>query len=546
MILPQRLSKQSRQTLDLIRIKNGIIFDILVFLIGCLSFVFSWIESSVNLDSHHWGFMYAQALDIKRGLVPHKDALIAYGYLTTWIQGISLSLFGERLISIGIMTSIFYSLSLFLSYRIFLKFLPKYISFFSVCTIFLLHGYIIYPWANYFSYTFELLSLLLFFGETISIKNIFSSGFFLGLSFLCRYSSIPAILPPFCMLLFFNPLLQKEPGEQMFNKTPFFIGGFLTPVILFFLLLIYEGGLSDFFIQNKAIATSFGRISSVSTLIFFPIKLVLLRTIIHDGRAPEFRSFLLTINFFFSLLTLLYFYNASFRKKLSTRENIVLSSCLVTLFGYLNSVHIYDMFRLVNGSSLGIGIAAYVLMETFRMPIPSDEPWKKRYVKTLILMSVFFTYIILVCTLLFKEISSAVVPWSLDILTVKEVKTAEISMFQGKILSKTYSDFYRDVYRVISKFGPYYYIINYTIDPIVAVINDLPRVQFSSFYLPSLAKAYPKESERIQQIINSRKAIILSTKDLQIPGYKVWAVVGGDFYISVPETAPLPASPPSP
>src|SRR2546429_1695685 len=120
MILPKIFSKQSRQTVDLTRIRNGLIFDTLVFLICCLSFVFSWIESSINEDSHHWGFMYAQALDIKRGLIPHKDTLIAYGYLTTWIQSISLSLFGERLISIGIITGVFYSLSLFLSYRIFL------------------------------------------------------------------------------------------------------------------------------------------------------------------------------------------------------------------------------------------------------------------------------------------------------------------------------------------------------------------------------------------------------------------------------------------
>ena len=101
------------------------IVDFSVLLICCLSFGFSCIESSVNLDSLHWGFMYVQALDLKRGLIPYQETFTIYGIMTSWIQSLSLTLFGERMISIGIATGIFYSLSIFLSYQIFLKILPK-------------------------------------------------------------------------------------------------------------------------------------------------------------------------------------------------------------------------------------------------------------------------------------------------------------------------------------------------------------------------------------------------------------------------------------
>ena len=63
--------------------------------------------------------MYVPAFDFKQGLVPYKQIFIAYGYLTTWIQALSLTVLGNSLKSIGIVTGLFYSLSLFFSYRVF-------------------------------------------------------------------------------------------------------------------------------------------------------------------------------------------------------------------------------------------------------------------------------------------------------------------------------------------------------------------------------------------------------------------------------------------
>ncbi|MHC5825886.1 MAG: hypothetical protein ACYT04_61050, partial [Nostoc sp.] len=186
------ISNQYKQKFEFINFRNGRIFDFSILLICCLSFGFSWIESILNYDSHHWGFMYVQALDLKRGLIPYKETFPAYGIMTTWIQSLSLTLFGERLMSIGIATGIFYSFSLFLSYQLFLKFLPKYAAFFSTLLIFLLNGYIVFPWSNYFCYTFFLLSFFMFSSKKNNI-NVFGSGLFLGFSLLCRYTSFQAI-----------------------------------------------------------------------------------------------------------------------------------------------------------------------------------------------------------------------------------------------------------------------------------------------------------------------------------------------------------------
>src|SRR3954447_21520555 len=98
------------------------VYDGLAIGLCLLSFGFSWIESSVNTDSHHWGFMYVPALDYERGLVPHRDFLMFYGYLTTWIQFLSLKLLGDSIKSIGIVTGLCYSLSILLSYILLTKF----------------------------------------------------------------------------------------------------------------------------------------------------------------------------------------------------------------------------------------------------------------------------------------------------------------------------------------------------------------------------------------------------------------------------------------
>ena len=493
--------------------KYSFFFEASVILICCLSFILSWIESTVNLDSHHWGFMYAQALEIKRGLIPHKEALISYGYLTTWIQSISLDLFGERIKSIGIITGLFYSLNIFLSYKIFLKFLPKYISFLTTFLLFLLHSYIRLPWANYFSYTFQLFSILLLLSERISTKKVFISGFFLGLSILCRYSSVPALLPPILILTTYIFFAYKEYRKEIIKKIVFFSLGLLVPIVLFLGFLAYNGALGDFLIQNKAIFNSFSRTSGFSSylerLVYFINKLI-------RCEAAKFRQscrfFLFTINFFWSLSTVLYFANITLIKnrRISRREIYIISVCLVTLFGYLNSVHLYNIFRLVNGSSLGFVIIPFTLLK-----IPNRV---KRKIKILILLPIVTIYFILAHTF---PGTGSIESLRLDVFSGKVLATQELNIFQGKLLSKPYLNFYNEIYQEISKIESSYYVINYTRDPVLTLIRDFPTIQFSSFYLPKLENLYPRNLQMIEQAINSKNAVIFSTEDLQIPEYQV-------------------------
>ena len=137
---------------------------------------------------------------------------------------------------------------------------------------------------------------------------MFSSGLFLGLSLLCRYSSVQATLPPFFLFLLYEIILKRDSKKTNFSNFGFFSLGILIPILLFIFFLIYYGVINDFFIQNKIMLLESDQ--GVSALTFIPI---LLNSIITSGGEnpigdnPDSRIFCFTIIFFWNLLTLLYF-----------------------------------------------------------------------------------------------------------------------------------------------------------------------------------------------------------------------------------------------
>ncbi|MDJ0527563.1 MAG: glycosyltransferase family 39 protein, partial [Microcystis sp. M53600_WE12] len=189
--------------------------DILVVAVCIVSFIFSVIESKLNTDAHHWGLMYANAIDLVRGSIPFKEIFIQYGILTTIIQGFSLVIFGNKAISIGIITGLFYSCSLYISYLLWQKIIGKNLASFSTILMFLLHGYIIYPWSNYFSYTFLLICLLLLSNGRSKNSPILVygvAGIFFALNVLSRQTAFsPTIVP---IYLYFLLELVKSSKEE--------------------------------------------------------------------------------------------------------------------------------------------------------------------------------------------------------------------------------------------------------------------------------------------------------------------------------------------
>src|SRR4029434_4606684 len=87
----------------------------LACLISFSSLLLSIVVSKLNYDGHHWGFQYSSAVDIINGLKPYSESLNQYGILTSLVHISGILLFGNRVVSVGIITGIFYSISFFVS-----------------------------------------------------------------------------------------------------------------------------------------------------------------------------------------------------------------------------------------------------------------------------------------------------------------------------------------------------------------------------------------------------------------------------------------------
>jgi len=483
------------------------IFDLLVIFVCLTSFVCSWIESMVNNDSHHWGVAYIAALDLKRGAIPYSEVFIFYGYICTWIQSVALTLFGERLMSVGIITGLFYAVTMFLSYRIFLRFLKKSLAFLSVLLLFLIHPYIIYPASNYFAYTFQLLALIFFLRYSENRYNGFLAGFFLSMSVLARNSSVIAIIPPFMILLGWEYFTFQGTKKRIIEKIGIVSSGFFIPLIIFFVYLYMNSALGDFFYQTQTIIKLRSGMDNVITYLNFFAFIFLLDTSAYafDFRGKLF-SLILIVCVFIILREMIWKVSGKSGKFENDHYDII-SVGLIAIFGFLNSVHIYETVRLVNGVALGTGIVVFVF---YHLCLRAIKP-----VKYLIVISFTLLCLFLSNSLFFKQTSSAYYPWSENVLCHNGVTNKTIGLFKGKRLTKEYNDFYQGIYDAVAPFKNSYYIINYTFDVLAVAINDLPRIQISPQYFPWL-----DDPSKLAQFIDMQKTVILSHTRLDLPDYK--------------------------
>jgi hypothetical protein len=407
--------------------------------------------------------------------------------------------------SVGIITGLFYSLTLFLSYRIFLKFLAKHLAFISVLLIFLIHPYIIYPAPNYFMYTFQLLALIFFLRYSENRYNGFLAGFFLSMSLLSRYTAAIAILPPFIILLSWEFFAAQGTKKRIIEKIGIISLGLFIPLIIFVIYLALNSALDDFFYQNKMLIKIIGRGDSIYTYLNFLASILQ----INDSYASDFRGKLFT----FILIVCLFIILREITRKIFGKPVTsayahydIAAVCLIAVFGYLNSVHVYETFRLVNGASLGIGIVVFVVYNFFTQTI--------KPVKYLIVFSSVLLCLFLSATMFFKTTTSSYYPWKMDVLFSNGVTNKTIGIFKGKLLTKEYNDFYQEVFDAIAPFKNSCHILNYTSDVVAFAMNDLPRIQIAPVHFPWL-----DDISKQANLIDRHEAVILSYKALDLPGY---------------------------
>ena len=503
--------------------------DVLVIICCITSIGLSIIESRVNTDAHHWGLMYANAADLNRGLIPYKEIFIQYGFLTTFIQSLSLNIFGNTVVSVGIITGIFYAANIYLSYCLWRKILNRWSSALSSIVMFLVHGYIIYPWANYFSYTFLLISLLFLTASPQRRNRYLLSGFFLALSFLARQTFF--ILSPIYLyfLLIYISSEQDKRKIHLKNIVMFHVG-MLGVIGAFLLYVIRESAFVDWINQSFVIGKFYRGFLHPRNILNF------LKVIIFPF-ARDVRILLYSLVFFNALII---FTRISLLRKIKElqeqvqeRDNLLFLFSSVILFGYLQSLHIYEVFRLQSSSSLGFGLLIFSLCKLSNR----FEKWE-RLVLSVPFICLFFY---LMKTLVVYKNFSVYSPWNRHLLVSHELKQPEnIEMLQNKLYDEKTRIYYQTLAKTMSSYDcKLGYLVNFTTNSYIPLLSkSFKRVQRSPFYNESMSNIiFQDEKEKITHLFIQEKALLIAAEIKQIPeNYQViLEVEKPETYIAVPK-----------
>ena len=145
----------------------------------------------LGLDAHHDGIMFKPALDVAQGRMLFRDTFSQYGALTTLLQAAAIKVFGERLLSIRLLTALFYGASLLVFARVWSRLLPNKVASIVYLAGILLAPYFMYlflPWSSVYALFFQGLALLF---AVRSIENsrrldLFLSGMAAAAAHWCR------------------------------------------------------------------------------------------------------------------------------------------------------------------------------------------------------------------------------------------------------------------------------------------------------------------------------------------------------------------------
>lgn len=296
-------------------------------------------NSALRTDSHHWGLMLSNALDLDAGRIPYRDFIIQYGYFTTLAQSLWGNLFGFSFLSFGILTAIVYCGLLYQVYAVIRHLSAPWVAGLFLAVAFVLHPFPIYPWSDYYAGFFLSCGIaLLFTRDDATRVRLIVAGVFLGLAVWSRYTYAVAIVPFLIAVLI--------TGRYSMRGWMALLLSFVATNLLFVAVLQYGYGIN--LIDALAVYRSIAEGHGTAWLSQDRIENLVAITRVEDG--------------FFACLwiaTFPLFLQAVRTERLSRRE--IGAYAALSVLGWINLIHairIFEYFRVVN-ASFALAIVSY-------------------------------------------------------------------------------------------------------------------------------------------------------------------------------------------
>ena len=302
----------------------------LIVLFACV-IAMSALNSALRTDSHHWGLMLSNALDLSAGRIPYKDFIIQYGYFTTLVQSWWGSLFGFSFLSFGILTAFVYCGLLYQVYAVIRYLSAPWVATLFLAVAFVLHPFPVYPWSDYYAGFFLSCAIaLLFTHDAGTPARLIIAGILLGLAVLSRYTYAVAVVP-----FLFAVLIARR--YSMRGWMALFLS-FVATNLLF--LATFEYGYGINLIDALTIYRGMVEGHGTEWLSQDRIENLLALTRVEDG-------FLV----YLWIATFPLFFEAVRAKRLSRRE--LGAYAALSILGLVNLIHairIFEYFRVINAS----------------------------------------------------------------------------------------------------------------------------------------------------------------------------------------------------
>ena len=312
--------------------------------------------SKYHTDPWHWGSVASDAINYINGYELFKDIVLLWGPGQAILYDAINNFYNINYYSVGIVTSLVFSLNLLLSYAILRKLSDSIIAITLSFTIFCLVPYPQVPWPDF--YSGFCITISCFFLIT-SNKNIplFISAFFLIASIVFRNSYIMGVIPAIIAYYFLFVFQQKKIPLFLKKISIFFILIFITCIVYALvknnLLLWHDQGLGrigEYQYQNNKI---FG--ISINSFVFFLIKFLY-----HIFFPARIENYYFLIIFIFNLGVIFAFlFRKKFFEVVAEENDKIIFFLMLGIFGILQSSNQYEIWRHVNSSISIFFVLAY-------------------------------------------------------------------------------------------------------------------------------------------------------------------------------------------
>lgn len=350
--------------------KKEILYLVLIILVSAM---LGFLYSIHNTDAHHWGFITSTALDYIQGKKLFTEVYVQYGIGQMVLFKLLHSIFPINFTSIGLITSLVYSLHLLLIFFGVKKISNSKLALLITTTAFFIHTYAIYPWSDYyagFCLTLACYLMLrkpeeknfppyLLAGATLFLCCFFRNTYFFSIAFAgIAYWGVS----------FFNKEMRNK--NIHISLLSFFLLSFSYVFLIF-----KQGRIHEWYIEGIGTASS-GRyhleLTSVLHLLqraFIPIKIT----------NPNYISLVsIAILLFISLRMV---WTVIFKKANSQKlqsicpPGVVFFITSLSLAGLLQALHGYEVFRVQNACGALYFAAGIFLISKF----PDFQfQWKNR------------------------------------------------------------------------------------------------------------------------------------------------------------------------